>query len=102
MRATRAAGLAESIGTCMQPALSAPIMLRMASGDLGIKMHTRSPFSAAAFTQQMRELIAPPLQFRVGETLVPKDDAARVGTRFGLSSYPVLQQLFHRATAREA
>src|SRR5260370_13074600 len=59
-------------------------------------------FSAATFTQQMRELIAAVLQVCVGETLVPKDDAARLGTRFGLSRYPVLQQLVHRATAREA
>jgi hypothetical protein len=38
----------------------------------------------------MRELIALLVQFRVRETLVPEDDAARIGTRFGLPGYPIL------------
>ena len=62
----------------------------MASGDLGIRMHTLSPFRTSAFAQQVRELIAAPIYVFIGEALFSKDNAACVRPRFGLERYPVL------------
>ena len=102
IRAAREAGLARSIGTYAQPALSVPSIAAIVGGSFGRRRATRSPGRQPDSTSACAKRLARVSSVAERERARPGDERRRVRACVHGARHPLVEQARHAATAARA